>query len=106
MSTSKNLDNFENCVIVINDMGNKLKNDIADYFAQGRHGNIQMIVMGHKPAQIINSGRMSCDTIYVTTYNGADLFKHFNDGLNLAFISLINAKFKQNDDQKYYMKMN
>ena len=38
-----------------------------------------MIVMCHKPAQIINTARMGCDTIYLTTYNGADLFKNFNE---------------------------
>ena len=38
-----------------------------------------MIVMCHKPAQIINTARMSCDTIYLTTYNGADPFKNFNE---------------------------
>ena len=34
--------------------------------------------MCHKPAQIINTAGMSCDTIYLTTYNGADQFKSFN----------------------------
>ena len=34
--------------------------------------------MCHKPAQIINTARMSCDTNYLTTYNGPDLFKNFN----------------------------
>ena len=38
-----------------------------------------MVVMCHKPAQIINTARMSFDTIYFTTYNGADLFKNFNE---------------------------
>ena len=38
-----------------------------------------MIVMCHKPAQIINTPRMSCDTIFLTTYNGPDLFKNFNE---------------------------
>ena len=38
-----------------------------------------MIVMCHKPAQIISTPRMSCDTIYSTTYNGADPFKNFNE---------------------------
>ena len=78
MITSKNIADFENCVIVLDDMGNRLENDIADCFAEGRHGNIQMIVMGHKPAQIVNTARMSCDTIYITTYNGADQFKNSN----------------------------
>ena len=55
-----------------------LKIYIANYFAEGRHDNIQMIVMGHKLAQIVNIERMSCDTIYITTYNGADLIKNFN----------------------------
>ena len=60
-------------------MGDKLNKDIAYYFTEGRHYNIQMIVMCHKPAQIINTARMSCDTIYLTSYNGADLFKNFNE---------------------------
>ena len=60
-------------------MGDKLNKDIAYYFIEGRHYNIQMIVMCHKPAQIINIARMNCDTIYFTTYNGADLFKNFNE---------------------------
>ena len=60
-------------------MGDKLNRDIAYYFIEGRHYNIQMIVMCYKPAQIINTARMSCDTIYLTTYNGADLFKNFNE---------------------------
>ena len=41
--------------------------------------NFVMIVMSHKPAQIINTARMSCDIIYLTTYNGPDLFKNFNE---------------------------
>ena len=45
------------------DMGDRLNKDIAYYFTEGRHNNIQMIVMCHKPAQIINTARMSCDTI-------------------------------------------
>ena len=60
-------------------MGDRLNKDIAYYFTEGRHYNIQMIVMCHKPAQIINTARMSCDTIYSTTYNGPDLFKNFNE---------------------------
>ena len=38
-----------------------------------------MIVMCHKPAQIDNTSRMSCDTIYLTTYKGPDLFKNFSE---------------------------
>ena len=34
--------------------------------------------MCHKPVQIDNMARMNCDTFYITTYNGADLFKNFN----------------------------
>ena len=56
-----------------------INKDIAYYFTEGRHYNIQMILICHKPAQIINTARMSCDTIYLTTYNGADLFKNFNE---------------------------
>ena len=78
MITSKNKTKFKDSVIVLDDMGDKLNKDIAYYFTEGRHCNIQMIVMCHKPAQIINTARMSCDTIYLTTYNGADLFKNFN----------------------------
>ena len=38
-----------------------------------------MTVVCHKPAQIFNTAIMGCDTIYLTTYNGADLFKNFNE---------------------------
>ena len=79
MITKNNILKFQNCVIVLDDMGDKLNKDIAYYFTEGRHYNIQMIVLCHKPAQIINTARMSCDTIYLTTYNGADLFKNFNE---------------------------
>ena len=60
-------------------MGDRLNKDIAYYFTEGRHYNIQMIVMCRKPAQIINTARMSCDIIYLTTYNGPDVFKNFNE---------------------------
>ena len=78
MITKNNMYKFQNCVIVLDDMGDRLNKDIGYYFTEGRHYNIQMIVMCHKPAQIINTARMSCDTIYLTTYNGPDLFKNFN----------------------------
>ena len=77
MITSKNKSKFKDSENFLNDMGDKLSKDIAYYFTEGRHYNIQMIVMCHKPAQIINTVRMSCDTVYLTTYNGADLFKNF-----------------------------
>ena len=79
MITSKNKSKFKDSVIVLDDMGDKLNKDIAYYFTEGRHYNIQMIVMCHKSAQIINTARMSCDLIYLTTYNGADLFKNSNE---------------------------
>ena len=60
-------------------MGDRLNKDIAYYSTEGRHYNIQMIKMCHKPAQIINAAIMSFDTIYLTTYNGSDLFKNFNE---------------------------
>ena len=78
MITKNNMHKFQNCVIVL-DMRDRLNKDIGYYFTEGRHYNIQMIVMCHKPAQKINTARMSCDTIYLTTYNGPDLFKNFNE---------------------------
>ena len=79
MITKNNMHKFQNCVILLDDMGDRLNKDIAYYFTEGRHYNIQMILMCHKPAQIINTARMKCDTIYLTTYNGPDLFKNFNE---------------------------
>ena len=79
MITKNNMHKFQNCVTVLDDMGDRLNKDIGYYFTEGRHYNNQMIVMCHKPAQIINTARMSCDTIYLTTYNGPDLFKNFNE---------------------------
>ena len=78
MITTKNMSNFKDRVIVLDDMGDKLNKDIGFYFTKGRHHNIQMIVKCHKPAQINNTARMSCDTIYLTSYNGKDLFDNFN----------------------------
>ena len=60
MITSKNKSKFKDSVIVLDDMGDKLNKDIAYYFTEGRHYNIQMIVMCHKPAQIFITARMSC----------------------------------------------
>ena len=68
---------FRDSVTVLDDMGDKLNKHIASYFTEGRHQNIQMIVMCHKPAQIIIIARMSSYTIYLTINNGADLFKKF-----------------------------
>ena len=65
MITTKSMSNFKYSVIVLDDMGDKLNKDIGFYFTEGRHHNIQMIVMCHKPAQINNTARMSCDTIYL-----------------------------------------
>ena len=79
MITNNNLHKFQNCVIVLDEMGDRLNMDIGYYFTEGRHYKIQMNVMCHKPAQIINTARMSCDTIYLPTYNGPDLFKNFNE---------------------------
>ena len=70
MITSKNKSKFKDSVIVLDDMGDKLYNDIAYYFTEGRHYNNQIIVMVmcHKPVQIINTVRMSCDTIYLMKF--------------------------------------
>ena len=78
MITMKNILTFKNSIIVLDDMGDKFNRDIVYYFTEGRNKNIQMIQMCHKPAQIYNMARMNCDTIYITTYNGADLFQNFN----------------------------
>ena len=78
MMTMKNILTFKNSVVVLGDIGDKFNKDIVHYFTEGRNKNIQMIVVCHKPAQINNMARMNCDTIYITTYNGADLFQNFN----------------------------
>ena len=63
MITSENINDFDNYLIVVDDMGNKLKKDIDKYFAGGKRCEIQVLVMGRKPAQIDHTARMSCDTI-------------------------------------------
>ena len=79
MTTSKNMHFFRDSVIILDDMGDKLNKNKAYFFTEGRHHNIQMILMCLKPAQTINTARMSSDTVYLTTHNGADLFKNFNE---------------------------
>ena len=64
-------------------MDDRSNEDIAYYFTGGRHNNIHMIVMCHKPAQMINAAKTSCDNISLTTCNGADLFKKFNETYNI-----------------------
>ena len=61
-------------------------------FFKGRYHNIQMIAMCHQPAQIINTARISCDTIYLTTYNEADLIKNLNEiyKCEQKFLEIIN----------------
>ena len=76
--TAQNILKFKKSVIALDDMGDKFNSHIKYYFTEGRHKNIQRIVMCHKQAQIINKSRMNCDTIYVTTYNGPYLFQNFN----------------------------
>ena len=78
MITMKNILKFQNSLIVLDDIGDNFNKDVVYYFTEGRNKNIQMIVMCHKPAQIEDMARMNCDTIYITTYNGADLFTNFN----------------------------
>ena len=63
MITKNNMRKFHIFVIVLDDMGDRLNKDIAYYFTEGRHYTIQMIVMCHKPAQIINTARKISDTI-------------------------------------------
>ena len=46
--TKNNMNKFKNCVKVLGDMVDRLNKDIAYYFTEGRHYNIQMIVMCHK----------------------------------------------------------
>ena len=70
----KNILNFKNSVIVLDDMGDKFNKDIVHYFTEGRNKNFQMIVMCHKPAQIIKMARMSCDAIYITTCRSFAIF--------------------------------
>ena len=88
MSTSKNMHMFRDSVIVLDDMADKLNKDIAYCFTEGRHHNIQMIVMCHKPAQIINTARMSSDTNYLTTYNGLIYLKTLMKYINVNISSM------------------
>ena len=99
MITTKNMSNFKDSVIVLDDMGDKLNKDIGFYFTEGRHHNIQMIVLCHKPAQINNTARMSCDTIYNgpdTNFNSIYKCDHKFHGI----ISEINSSFYNCTDGK------
>ena len=75
--TAQNILKFQNSVIALDDMGDKFNSHINFYFTDARHKNIQMIIMCHKLAQINIMSRLNCDTIYITTYNGPDLFQNF-----------------------------
>ena len=53
--TKKNMHKFQKCVIVHDDMGDRLNKDIAYYFTEGGQYIIQMIVMCHKQININSS---------------------------------------------------
>ena len=82
MITTENMLNFKDSKIVLDGMGDQLNKNITCYFTEGRHYNIQMIVMCHKPAQIIITTKMRCHAIYITTYKGTDLFNNFDNIYN------------------------
>ena len=92
MITITNIEKFQNSIIVLDDMGSEFSKHIKYFFTEGRYNNIQMIVFCHKPAQIDNMYRMNCDTLYITIYNGPDLFQKFNKKFkcNHDFHSIIN----------------
>ena len=83
---------FKDSVIVLGHMSDKLNKDIAYYFTVRTNHNNQIIVMCHKPAQIFYTARMSCNTIFMRTDNGADLFKNFKEIYNCEhkFYEIIN----------------
>ena len=64
LTTSENMSKFKDSVIVLDYMGDRLNKDIAYYFTERRHHNIQMIVMCHQPAQIKNTAIALCDNIF------------------------------------------
>ena len=76
MITSKNMHIFQDSVIFLGDRGDKLNKNIGYYFTEGRHNNVQMIIMCHKPAHTFNTARINSDTFQITSYNGSDLFKN------------------------------
>ena len=96
MIISKIIHNFKDSVIVLDDMGDKSNKFVAYYFTEGRRCKNQMIVMCHTPPQINNLARMCCDTIYIKTYNGGDLFKNFNltYNSNQDFHGIINDLYR------------
>ena len=72
------MSNSKNNVIVLDDVWDKFNRHINYCFTEERHYNFQMIAICLKPAYINNLARLKCDTIYFTTYNGADLFSNSN----------------------------
>ena len=108
MVTSKKESKFKDSVIVLDDMGDKLNKDMAYYFTEGRHYNIQMIVMCHKTAQKNNTAKLNFDTKYLITYNGADLFKNFHEinkcerNFNKIISELNSNYYNCTDESNYY----
>ena len=54
---------FNRCILVLNDMVVRLIKPKTLFFTIGRHEEIQMTVMCHKPAQIDKMARPSTNTI-------------------------------------------
>ena len=49
----KNIEDSKDAILVLDDMDSKLNIQMNTFFTSGRHHNIQMIVICHKPAQMI-----------------------------------------------------
>ena len=60
-------------------MEDDIKKNTPFQFTEGEHHDNKTIVMCHKPAQIDYAARASTDTIYITTFYGADLLNNFQD---------------------------
>ena len=86
--TKETIPNFNKSVIVLDDTRDKLNKNICSYFSMGGQDDIEMIALCYKSAQIDNLARMIAETFSITTYDGTDPFKNFQEICNLNVISI------------------
>lgn len=82
----KEIQHINNATIVLDDVENKIKNSnvVNDLFLNGRHRNIQCIIIAHTTKIISNQIRQNINNILITTNNTPEFYRQLKEvyGIN------------------------
>ena len=77
----KEIKHINNATIVLDDVENKIKNStiVNDLFLNGRHRNVQCIIIAHTTKIISNQIRQNINNILITTNNTPEFYKQLKE---------------------------